>query len=202
MLNPSDIAALLLRAQALQAQQSRANAVQEYTGNLHVNWRKITQFSLLIQTLGNCLFTQDYSSDSAIAVFGNLTRCVGSNFASGVSTDPEAQPPGGNVIIIDNGGSGGSNVQLSKIPFVTVTGDLFIITNYQGLYAAIYGNNPFLDVYIVNPVTGIGYIEDTSTVPQITYVGGIEANGIDTITLDYAISTTGYLQILGITSST
>lgn len=199
MLTPSQIANLLLRAQSLQAQMTRSNAGQEYTGNLNVNWRKIHVLSQLIQAVAYCLFIDDYSSASCLTAFGNLTQCVGSNFASGVTTDPTAQPPGGSIIVPGGGSGGGTNVQLGKIPFVTVDDTIFVVSNYQGLYAPIYGNNPFLAVYVVNPDTGIGYTEDTATVPSITYVGDIEANGINTISVDYPDSTTGYIQILGIT---
>lgn len=199
MLNPSNIAVLILRGRSYRAQLVREYAVLEYGGVNGVKWCKAEVISQQIQALSYCLAITDYSSNMVQEVYNNLARCLGTNYASGVFTDPTVQPPGWNIIVINNQPVIENDVQLGKIPFGAIADTPFVVTNYQGLYAATYGNNPVLSVWVVNPDTGIGYTEDTGTVPSITFVGGVEANGIDTISIFYAgINRTGFIQILGI----
>jgi len=193
MLTSDQIANMLLRAQALQAQMVRSNANQEYTGNLNVNWRKVHVLSQLIQAVAYALFVQDYGSATMLTAFGNLTRCVGSKFATGVSIDPEAQIPGVTIIIntILN-----AQANYDRIKFGEGGGvDSFSLSNFQATYIAKYGDNAIVELFTT--VDNYNTMqEDTGTVPTIVNLGG-DINKPDSYTWDFAQPTTGYIQITG-----
>jgi len=193
MLNPTNIALLLLRAKAYRCLLVRQLAVKEYSGDLNTSWRRPIIIDHLIQGLSFCLLTADYTSLQAFRIYDNLIQFVGNNFAGGVSTDPTAQPPGSNIVIINNQ----QTIQSEKIPFVAQT--VVTLASYQANYAAQFGNNPFLSIWVVNPVTGIGFDQDEQTAPTILYVGNDPTQGISSITWTYPVATSGYIQILGIT---
>lgn len=195
MLTPEKIAYLLLRAKAYRVLLVKAVVVLQNTGVIRTNWSRINVLSHMIQGLEYSLSIADYVSDEAIAIFNHITECVGSNVLGTITTDPDAQPPGsGPIVIINNPAN--SNVQSGRYDFVdkTVVDNM---SDYQGDFAAIYGNNPFIALWTINE-SGIGYTQDTATVPDIEYVNNDIAQGIESITWTYPQATTGYIQILGI----
>lgn len=196
MLTQSLIANLLLRAKSYRADVVRALAVQEYGGDLNVRW--VTSYILthMIEALSFALFAGDYATASTISVYDHLYRCVGNRYATGVSTDPTAQPPGGNIIIINNPTTALQSVQSDRLVFTGQT-EVDNLLNYQASYASRFGNNPFVSIWTLN-VGGIGFTEDTGTVPTITYVNNDPAQGVQSIIWTYPIPTSGYIQILGI----
>lgn len=193
MLTPDQIANLLLRAQALQAEMARNNANKEYTGDLGVNWRKVNVLSQLIQAVSAALFVADYSSASMLSAFGNLTQCVGSRFATGVAVDPEAQIPGVTIIIntILN-----AQANYDRIKFGVGGGvNIFSLSDFQATYVAKYGDNAIVELFVT--VDNFATVqEDTGTVPTIVNIGG-DVNKPDSYTWTWGMPTTGYVQITG-----
>ena len=94
--------------------------------------------------------------------------------------------------------SGVTQAAIARAIFTDET-DISII-NYQGAYAAIYGNAPILDIYIKNEDGS--YTQDRGTPATVTYVDGVIDNGIDTINYTYPVTTSGYILICGTPDST
>lgn len=198
MLAPSDISTLILKAQAFQAQLTRVNASEEYRGNLNVNWRKISQLSLLIQSMTYCLNVQDYTSSNSFAVYGSLKQCVGSRFTNGIAIDPTAQPPG-NIIVITNTSAFGF-VKSDPIAFSGVGQFTVTLANWPVNYAPEWGLNPSIEIFTNQ--AGVDQ-KDTQTQPIYNYlIAGDQTTPLQSISFTYYVTTAGFYTIAGVIPTT
>lgn len=131
----------------------------------------------------------------------SLYECL-LNIIAGVTgsyiPDPAVQIPGQTVIVVKQVVSAND----LKIPFSTTGGLPFVLSNYHSVHYPLYGDNPSLEIFIKydDPVN-VGqfvYVEDTGTVPYITYVGDDPTQNITDITYYFPYDTVGYLSIRGV----
>jgi hypothetical protein len=157
-------------------------------GQLPIRTGFIDFYNLSLQGLIYQYSINDYTSSTTTALYDRINNFVG--IPAGAQVDPNAQLPN-TTIIVEGGGGTAKSEPIYFNNQTTVT-----ITSYQNLYVAQFGNSPILQIYVSN---GDGtYSQDTGTTPTITYVGGIIANGINTITWTYPIATSGYVIIMGV----
>lgn len=110
------------------------------------------------------------------------------------SLNPNIQSPGTTIVTIPVLLGYNSD----KLAFET-TGDSpqLILANYDVLYASLYGNNPILAIYDNQGQ----YIVDEQTPPIIEYLDNDPSKKILSITWDYGVATSGYIQISGVSPS-
>lgn len=196
MLTQQKIALLVLRGQAYHREVVGDLLNRERNGDIQGNsaWDKTIVMWNHIAGLNLSLRFADYDSVDTIANYDQLSKCIGANASGTLTTDPTAQLPGGNIIVINNGGS---TVQSAIIPFVT---DIVTLANYQTAYKPTFGNGAVISIWTLNG-NGIGYSEDTGTVPSKTFVDNDPTKDLLTVTWTYPFVTTGYIQILGVIPS-
>lgn len=195
MLTQQKIALLVLRGQVYHQELVRGLSDKERQGDEQGHeWDKPILIWQAIAALNMALLYADYNSADTLQVYDNLAMCIGANALGPISTDPNAQVPGGNIIVINNGGS---TVQSAIIPFVT---DIVTLANYQTAYKPTFGNGAVISIWTLNG-NGIGYSEDTGTVPSKTFVDNDPTKDLLTVTWTYPLVTTGYIQILGVITS-
>lgn len=197
MLTQAQLAQLVLRGRAFHLQLVRALTERERKGDVtYKAWNKAITISYAIEAVSFSLLIGDYVSDDLVKVYNNLFKCVGANALDNLTTDPNAQLPGGVII-----STGGSTVVIAQANVDRIKfgegGGVFTasLTDFQETYVAKYGDNAIVEVF----VTVDNYFtmqKDTGTVPTIVNVGG-DVDKPDSYTWTWAIPTTGYIQITG-----
>lgn len=179
----------ILSAQLIAANLCTANLNQIKVGNSDVSYNRIKLFQYYTVGLGFQLNQLDYTSSTTLTIYDRLSSLMGLDTTANV-IDPSYQAPN-TTIIVEGGGGTAKSEPIYFTNQTTVT-----ITAYQNTYAPQFGNSPVLQIYVSN---GDGtYSQDTGTTPTITYVGGIIANGINTITWSYGLPTSGFIIIMGV----
>jgi hypothetical protein len=180
---------------------SRANAVltqtlrtQEGLG-YYPDWSIVSCQSLKIKSGKWSLLIGDYTSEASVDIYNQLLT-IGASWSGGIVLDPNAQTPGTTIVTVPVL----QNLNDDKIPFTTTSGSpQLILSNYNTLYAPLYGNNPIVRPYIYSGGFADG---DEQTAPQITYATpGDPTSAITQILWDYPVATSGYVQITGIGTS-
>jgi len=109
----------------------------------------------------------------------------------GLPFDPEVIIPGyvkPPVIIIEA-------MDNAKIPFATTDEDpSLILSDYQTNYAPRFGNNPIINLYQNN---GLKFPQEMQVPDSIDYQDADYTKNLLGMTWDFAIGTTGYIQIWG-----
>ena len=182
----TQISSRILRGQLLQGSLAKADVLQEKVGNMFSDWEKCIYVSQLVEGLYDQYEITDYTSDTTVAIYNKLGGILGMQFIDGAALDPNAQQT--DVIIA------GSFPAFNETTIYFTGQTTVSLSNYQASYAGLYGNTPFLAIYTG---TGGSATQDTSTVPTINFVGGVQANGIDSIIWTYPVATSGYITILG-----
>lgn len=157
-------------------------------------WNLASCQSLKIKSGQWSLSINDYSSVASVDIYNQLLD-IGSTWMGGIAIDPNAQTPGQTIIKVPV--LIGYNED--KIPFATTDDNpTLILSNYNTVYKQLYGNNPRLDIYDSQG----NYIGDEQTPPIIVYeIDDDIGSDILSITWEYPIATSGYIQISGIASS-
>lgn len=123
-----------------------------------------------------------------------LYTCL-ENMIAGVTgtyvLDPDVVNPGyplPPVVIIQQ-------LNFGKIPFATTDEDpVLTVAAYQTNYAPLYGNNPIINLY---QDSGIPFPKDMQVPDTLDYQDGDPTKNLLSISWDFAIGTTGYIQIVG-----
>lgn len=109
----------------------------------------------------------------------------------GLPFDPEVIIPGyvkPPVTIIQQ-------LNAAKIPFATTDEDpILTLANYQTNYAPSYGNNPIINLY---QDSGVPFPKDLQVPDTWNYQDADPAKNLLSVTWDFPIGTTGYIQIYG-----
>lgn len=119
-----------------------------------------------------------------------LYKALG-GFGGTYTIDPDVINPGGDkppIIIVEQMNDG-------KIPFATTDDSPSLtLASYQANYAASFGNNPLISLYQDN---GTPYPKDMQVPDTWNYQDGDPNKPLLSITWDFAIGTSGYIQIYG-----
>jgi len=157
------------------------------SGDLPVRVDYIQWFRLNVQALTDLYSIGDYVSSTLVTIYDRVNQFVGIPY--GATVDPNFQNPS---IIIDVTAAA-SIFNSARIPFTNQT--TVQLLNYQTAYKPTYGENPILAIFV--SVSGT-FGQDEGTAPIYTYVTpGDATTGIDTVTWNYGIATSGYIQISG-----
>lgn len=199
MLTQQQIALLILRARAYHLQLVRALCDKERQGDVQSSaWNRPIIIGNAIAALYFSLKIADYSSAVVLQVYNNLLRCIGSNVLGNLVTDPNAQLPGNNVPIVTGGGTGGGSVINSGIIEFNI--DIVELLDYQNNFKPAYGNDAEITIWTIND-NGIGYTQDTGTVPTKQFVDNDPTKDLLSVTWTYPVVTKGYIQIVGVNAS-
>lgn len=176
----------ILSAQLIMANLLTANLNQVKIGNGDVNYSRIRNFDYNINGLTYQLNRPDYTSSTTLTIYNRLCGLIGVDTTAN-TIDPNYQAPNTTLIVTI---TGGTTVNSNKIPFTNTTN--VALTNYKVNYKHLYGNNPTLNVYLD------GYVEDVATPPTIEYEDPEDiTSDILSVTWDYPVAVSGYIQIIG-----
>lgn len=162
-----------------------ANLNKLKVGNSDVKWAQIRQFKKYIKGLTFQYDMAQYDTTQTISLYECLNTMIGINPSMAV-VNPNYQSDN-TTIIVD--GEVGTIFNSNKIPFTNTTS--VGLLNYNIAYKSIYGNNPILSIYVT------GYTQDEQTPPTITYQDNDITKDILSITWDYPLPVSGYIQISG-----
>jgi hypothetical protein len=176
----------ILSAQLIMANLLTVNLNKVKIGDGDVSYSRIRNFDYNINALTYQLNRPDYTSATTLTIYDRLCSLIGVDTTAN-TIDPNYQAPNTTLIVT---GTGGTTVNSNKIPFSNTTN--VALLNYKTTYKHLYGNNPTINVYLD------GYVEDVATPPTITYeVSGDISSDIVSITWDYPVAVSGYIQIIG-----
>lgn len=176
----------ILSAQLIMSNLLTANLNKVKIGDGDVSYSRIRNLNYNINGLSFQINRPDYTSDTTITIYNRLCGLIGVDTTAN-TIDPNYQAPNTTLIVVD---SGGTTVNSNKIPFTNTTN--VSLLNYKVNYKHLYGNNPTINVYLD------GYVEDVATPPTITYeTPGDITSDITSITWDYPVAVSGYIQIIG-----
>lgn len=196
MLTQQTIALLVLRGEAYFRELVQDLTSKERNGDVQDEaWDKPIIMWQHIDNLNFALRTTDYDSADTIAVYDQLSKCIGANALGPLSTDPRAQLPAGNIVIIQvsGGTGGGSTVQSIILPFEDT---FFSIPDFQTVYKPTFGNGAVISLWTIKE-GGIGYQEDTGNTPSKTFTDNDPTKDLLTLDWEFGAVTKGYVQILG-----
>lgn len=194
MPNNTQITNRIIRGRLLQANLAKSYAQQENVGNDFNFWDKAVYVSNLVQGLQFQQSISDYTSSITLSIYNKLGGILGGLYIDGAAIDPNAQIPGQTVVTIPVLLGYNSD----KLPFeTTIDSPQLVLSNYDTLYAPLYGNNPILAIYDNQGQ----YIGDEQTPPIIEYLDNDPSKKILSITWDYGVATSGYIQISGVSPS-
>ncbi len=179
----------ILTAQLKLANITLANITALQGGALSVNWDTAIKGNRGILAVQNRYLLGDTSSVAFRIAYACLTSFVG-QYAGG-AIDPNAQNPGTVISVINTG----SKINSTIYPFVNQT--TISLLSYQSGYYPLYGNKPYLQIFVADGVGG--FTPDYGTAPDYTYVVPNDAtSGIVSVTWGYGIATTGYVLVSGV----
>lgn len=179
----------ILTGQLKVANLTLSNIIALQGGILSVNWDTAIKGNRSVLAVQNRYSLGDTSSTTFKTAYACLSMFVG-QYAGG-NIDPNAQNPGTIINVTNTGSKINSNIY----PFTNQT--TISLLSYQSVYYALYGNNPYVQIFVADGVGGFN--PDYGTAPDYTYVVSNDAtSGIASIGWVYGVATSGYVLVSGV----
>lgn len=172
-------------------QQMAVNLVLLKNGQSAPNIKSITVLKRIIRCLTFQINAGVLDADT-ITLYTCLLNAL-AGFNATYNIDPSVIIPGQIINVIISG----SKINTAAIQFTNQT-VVSVLANYQGEYAATYGNSP-LTVQIYTSDGEGGFNPDSQTAPDLIYViSGNPSSGLYSEIWTYPIATSGFVFISGI----